>query len=428
MKDAVILVGGRGRRLHEVTGDMPKPMVLVDGKPLLVHLIELCRRESLTRIHLLCGYGAETIRSELGSGSILGVELIYHVEREPRGTAGAARDAAEHFSEQIVLFYGDVFTEMSVRKVIEFHQERLADCTIVVHPNRHPADSDLIELEDDRVVAVHSRPHRPGAKYRNLVNAGVAVIKRELLLDIPAGKNLDLGKDLFPLWIKSRRFVGYRTAEYLRDIGTPARWSSVNFEVRRGLHIRRRRDLNKPVIFLDRDGTINRHNGYVCTPDEFELFPDASKAIGAINDSDYLVIVVTNQPQIARGELTFAGLDLIHRKMDWILGRDGAKLDGVYVCPHHPDAGFSGEVQALKIPCQCRKPGLGMFEAANRDFGISFSESWMIGDSECDILAANYLKMKSAWIAPLKTRLEHAKGNPDLVCETLAEAVNLILK
>ena len=141
------------------------------------------------------------------------------------------------------------------------------------------------------------------------------------------------------------------------------------------------------AIFLDRDGTINKYVGFLREIEQFELLPNTSEAIKKINNSGYLAIVVTNQPVIARGEVTFEQLDQIHNKMETLLGKDGAYLDGIYFCPHHPHKGFEGEIPELKVECECRKPKPGMLLQAAKDFNIDLSKSWMIGDSDNDILA-----------------------------------------
>ena len=105
---------------------------------------------------------------------------------------------------------------------------------------------------------------------------------------------------------------------------------------------------------------------------------------------------MTNQPVIARGEVTFDELKNIHNKMETLLGNDGAYLDGIYYCPHHPHKGYEGEIPELKIDCDCRKPKPGMLLQASKDFNIDLNESWMIGDSDNDILAGENAGCKTA--------------------------------
>lgn len=129
--------------------------------------------------------------------------------------------------------------------------------------------------------------------------------------------------------------------------------------------------------------------------DDFELIPGIAEAIKKINASGYLCIVVTNQPVIARGEVTVNELDTIHKKMETELGLKGAYIDGLYYCPHHPHKGYDGEVPELKIECDCRKPKPGMLLKAAKDFNIDLSQSYMVGDSENDIKAGMAAGCKS---------------------------------
>jgi D-glycero-D-manno-heptose 1,7-bisphosphate phosphatase len=179
----------------------------------------------------------------------------------------------------------------------------------------------------------------------------------------------------------------YDSPEYVKDMGTPERYRQVSEDFRRGIISSKNLRNKQRAIFLDRDGTINRYVGFLRDIREFELLPGVGEAIRKINASGYLAIVITNQPVVARGDVSMEGLSLIHDKMETLLGKEGAYLDGIYVCPHHPDRGFEGEVAELKINCDCRKPKPGLLFKAAQDFNIDLSESWMIGDSEIDVQA-----------------------------------------
>ena len=128
---------------------------------------------------------------------------------------------------------------------------------------------------------------------------------------------------------------------------------------------------------------------------ELTLLPDAIEAIKLINTSDYLAIVVTNQPVIARGEVTWKGLEEIHNKMETELGKQGAYLDKIYFCPHHPHGGYAGEIPELKFECDCRKPKPGMLFKAAEELNIDLSKSYMIGDSDTDVQAGEAAGCKS---------------------------------
>ena len=152
------------------------------------------------------------------------------------------------------------------------------------------------------------------------------------------------------------------------------------------------------AVFLDRDGTINKYVGFLRNIDEFELIDGVANAIKKINASGYLAIVVTNQPVIARGEVSFEELEGIHNKMETLLGKEGAYLDAIYFCPHHPHKGYEGERPELKFDCDCRKPKPGMLLNAARDFNIDLSQPWMIGDGENDIKAGQNAGCQTALI------------------------------
>ena len=150
-------------------------------------------------------------------------------------------------------------------------------------------------------------------------------------------------------------------------MGTPSRFEAVCRDFAAGKPAKRNLCRKQKAVFLDRDGTINRYAGFVRSPEELELEDGAAEAVRLINSSDYLAIVVTNQPVIARGEVTTEGLSKIHDRMETLLGVSGAYIDGLYYCPHHPDSGFEGEIRELKKVCDCRKPKPGLlFQAAEK--------------------------------------------------------------
>lgn len=179
----------------------------------------------------------------------------------------------------------------------------------------------------------------------------------------------------------------YDSPEYVKDMGTPERYYSVCADYKAGRISEKNLKNKQKAVFLDRDGTINKYVGFLRSIDDFELIDGVAEAIKEINASGYLAIVVTNQPVIARGEVSFGELEEIHNKMETLLGREGAYVDAIYYCPHHPHKGYTGERPELKIDCECRKPKPGMLLKAAKDFNIDLSQSWMVGDGENDIKA-----------------------------------------
>ena len=232
--------------------------------------------------------------------------------------------------------------------------------------------------------------------YKNRVNAGIEIISPELLREtmkhfVPrhpeTPDKIDLDRDVLKTNISSGRIFAYDTPEYIKDMGTPDRYYEVEKDILSGKVKARNLSQKQKAIFLDRDGVINKHIGFLCKSDDFELIPSVPEAIKMINMSGYLAIIVTNQPVIARGECTFEELQRIHDKMETELGKEGAFLDGIYICPHHKDKGFEGERPEYKFDCDCRKPKPGLLLQAAKDFNIDLAQSYMIGDSENDVAA-----------------------------------------
>jgi D-glycero-D-manno-heptose 1,7-bisphosphate phosphatase len=231
---------------------------------------------------------------------------------------------------------------------------------------------------------------------------------------------VDLDRQLLKPLAGTGKMFCYDSPEYVKDMGTPERFRQVERDFAAGRVQAKNLSNRQKAIFLDRDGVINKYVGFLRDIDEFELLPGVAEAIKTINESGYLCIVVTNQPVIARGEVSVAALEAIHNKMETLLGMEGAYIDGLYYCPHHPHKGYDGEIAELKIDCDCRKPKPGMLLRAAKEFNIDLSSSWMVGDSESDILAGKNAGCKTALLQREKIQNDMA----DITCDSLVEFVN----
>jgi len=385
----VILAGGKGTRLGDLTRRIPKPMVPLAGKPMLEYQIELARRYGLRDVTILTGYQGNVIENYFGDGRHWGVRIRYHREQSPRGTAGALKQIEDRLTDDFLVFYGDVIMDLDLASLMAFHTQRSPLATLVVHPNNHPHDSDLLEIDDDaRVTAFHPKPHAPGQYRRNLVNAALYVLSPELLRFIPEGTSCDLGRDVFPRVVRSGAVLdGYNTPEYLRDVGTIERLHEVEADVLSGKVARLNRANRRKAVFLDRDGVLNVEVDHVTRADQLRLLPGAAEAVRQINRSEYLAVVVSNQPAVAKGMTSEEEIARIHARLETLLGAEGAFLDRIYYCPHHPEKGFSGERPRLKIACMCRKPAPGMLLRAAAELNVDMAGSFMIGDRTADIAA-----------------------------------------
>lgn len=378
------MAGGKGTRVASVNDAIPKPMLPICGKPVLLHQLECLKRQGITRITLTIGHLGEQISDFFGDGSSFGVQIDYIQEKEPLGTAGALYYLKGKVTNDVILINGDLIFDVDLHRLMEFHKNHKATVTLLAHPNDHPYDSGIIQADSDGKVTGWSTKEDKRGWYHNCVNAGIHVISPVLLEKLDGPRKIDLDRDILKPGIPSGRIFVYRSPEYVKDMGTPERIAQVERDLETGLVGSKNLGRKQRAVFLDRDGTINRYVGFLRRPEELEVLDGAAEAIRRINRSGYLAILVTNQPVIARGEVTWDGLDEIHRKLETLLGREGAYLDDIFICPHHPDKGFPGERPEYKMDCDCRKPKPGLLLQAAERYNIDLASSWMIGDQPQD--------------------------------------------
>ena len=430
---AVIMAGGKGSRLLSITNDeIPKPMVPVDGKPLLEYQVEKLKTYGIKKIVMIVGHLGEKIVDHFKDGKDFGVEIDYIFEKEPLGTAGAfyyLKDKID--AKDFMLVFGDVFFDMDFDRMEDFHFKNSALTTLLAHPNGHPYDSDLIQTDDNgRVIGFDSKHNVRDYWYDNMVNAGMYIINKRLLDLVKEPVKTDFEKDILANQVKlGANIYAYHTPEYVKDVGTVDRINATVEELKSGLIQSKNLKNKQRAIFLDRDGTINVSKGFISKADDLELIPDTIDAIKAINKSGALAIVITNQPVVARGECSFEELHNIHNKLKTLLGEKGAFVDDIFYCPHHPDKGFEGEVPELKFDCECRKPKTGMIEEAVKKYNIDLSKSYMVGDSTMDLETARNAGIKSVLV---NTGFAGNDGKYDRSCDieakNLFDAVEKIIK
>jgi histidinol-phosphate phosphatase family protein len=429
---AVILAGGKGSRLAARSNGLPKPLVQVNGKALLEYQLELLARHGVEQSIVLCGFGAAAIHDFCGDGSRWGLRLKCIDEAVPLGTAGAVIAALDQLPDEFLVIYGDTLMNVDLPRFHAAHAASGAGATLFLHPNDHPQDSDLVETDEHgRVTAIHGYPHPEGALLPNQVNAALYVLKASALrgFAVPQAP-LDFAKHVFPRLLKENYYLhGYRSPEYIKDAGTPERLERVENDLRAGVVARSSLAVKRPAIFLDRDGTIIEQVSYLTRPEQIKLIPGTAEAIRMLHGAGYRIAVVTNQPVIARGDSTPQQLLRIHDCMEMALGREGAFIDRIYYCPHHPDKGFEGERPELKLDCECRKPGGGMIRQAVSELNLDLSASWLIGDSTRDIQTARNCDVRAVLLRTgVGGRDQHYAAAPDYVFDDLLAAARFIVQ
>lgn len=426
----VIMAGGKGTRISSVASDIPKPMIKIEGKPVLEHEIECLRDQGFTDLIITVSHLGHIIMNYFGDGSGIspttgkpfGVKIEYYVEKEPLGNAGALFRIKEKLTEDFLLLNADAIFDVDFNRFVAFHKSHGGLATLFTHPNSHPYDSGLVFADEKGMVTqwLSKEDVRP-QYYRNRVNAGLHVLSPGILdVEITTPK-IDLDRQLLKPLAGSGNMFCYDSPEYVKDMGTPERYASVCKDFKEGRVKAKNLQNKQKAIFLDRDGTLNKYVGFLRDIDTFELLPDVCDAVKKINEFGYLAIVITNQPVIARGEVTKDQLQEIHNKMETLLGQQGAYLDAIYYCPHHPHKGYEGEIPELKIECDCRKPKPGMLLQAAEDFNIDLGQSWMIGDGENDVLAGKSAGCRTALLG-------EGEYGQDLTVQSVADFVCKELK
>lgn len=395
----VIMAGGKGTRMLSIASGIPKPMIPIEGRPVLEREIECLCEQGFTDILITVGHLGNVIMDYFGNGLKFGVHITYYFEKKPLGNAGALFQVKDQLTDDFLLLNADAMFDIDFNRFVQYHKTHDAVATLFTHPNSHPYDSGVIIADEHMAVRkwLAKEDERP-EYFKNRVNAGLHVLNKKILEQTVEGGKVDLDRQLLKPLAGTGQMYCYDSPEYVKDMGTPERYYAVCKDFANGIVKARNLKKRQKAIFLDRDGTINEYVGFLTDIKEFHLLDGVAEAIRKINASGYLAIVVTNQPIIARGEVSFTELQEIHNKMETLLGAEGAYIDAIYFCPHHPDKGFEGERVEYKISCDCRKPKPGMLLKAAEDFNIDLSRSWMVGDGKNDVEAGKNAGCKTVLI------------------------------
>lgn len=429
------MAGGKGTRISQLFPDIPKPLIEIKDKdgmsrPVLERELISLRDQGFTDILLTVSYMHEKIENYLGDGSSLGINITYFVEEAPLGNAGALFKIRDWLGDEpFLLLNADAVFDVDFRRMADYHSKKGGLVTLFTHPNSHPYDSGIVIAgEDGEVIDWLAKEDARPEYYKNRVNAGLHVIDPKALdmSGIDADKigpdyKVDLDRMILKPLCGTGKMFCYDSPEYVKDMGTPERYEQVSKDFASGVVEAKNLSHRQKAVFLDRDGTLNKYVGFLRDINELELIDGVTDAVKEINASGYLAVVVTNQPVIARGEVTVPELNEIHNKLETLLGNEGAYIDGLYYCPHHPDKGFEGEIPELKFECGCRKPKPGMLIKASEALNIDLGSSWMIGDGKNDVEAGRNAGCKTIYIGT------DDSVESDFRADTLKNAVRIIL-
>ena len=300
------------------------------------------------------------------------------------------------------MVFGDLMFDFDFKRLKYFHLKNKSDLTLVTHPNDHPKDSDLVGTNNkNQVVQFFKKPHKNRKFLGNLSLSGIFMFNKKILSIINKNSSEDFCKKTIPTLIKNNfKIFSYNTREYIKDAGTIKRVNQVNIDFRKGL-IKKYSIKNKlPAIFLDKDGVLNKDSFDGSYQGVKKIYPHVKGCIKRFKLNGYLVVIVTNQPAIAKGFVKEEKVQKDFRYLENILSDKKSFVDRIYYCPCHPHTGFINEIKKYKRNCSWRKPNNGMLETAIKDLNINVLKSIMLGDRQEDYSASRKSKIRFYYINP----------------------------
>lgn len=364
-RQAVILAGGRGARMRPFTDSTPKHLYPFAGRPFAHWLVEQLAEQGFDRILFLLGYLAQATRDYFGDGGRFGVEIGYRATPEAWETGPRLGDAVAHLDPTFLVCYCDNYWPLIATRAFQFWRDAATSAQITVYANSDGYTRSNVSVKEGRV-----RRYDPTRKAAGLagVDIGYAFLNRRIIEALPDA-NVSFQSSTYPDLAARGELAAWVTGHRYYSVGNPERLSSTaEFFARR------------PAILVDRDGVLNQRAApgqYIRSWAEWRWLPGACEGLARFHRAGYRVILVSNQAGLALGSVTDAALDDIHTRMRADVEAAGGKIDAIYTCPHHWEAG-----------CACRKPQPGMLFAAQRDFHLDLTRTFFLGDDQRDAAAA----------------------------------------
>ncbi len=400
----VITLGGKGTRLRDITLDTPKPLWELCGKHTLERCVKVLNDQGLSDFIWIINYRSELFVEEAKKiEKKYKVNINIHKEEVPLGEAGSLLKIIELLSDNFLFINGDIIFDIDIKRLFEFHLFNKSDISFITHLTNHPEDSDCItETSSLRINQYKLKNEKSKIGNFYLGNAGIALINKEVcnfVQNISSNKNrnLSLFRDFIIVGHQNNlKVFSYKTSEYIKDMGTPDRLKMVTNDLNNCIVTKNSYRNIQTALFLDRDNTLIEceEGRYINSTDQVNLFEERIKKIANIALNFNLVVLVTNQPQIAMGKVSYQTVIDINSKLILLCQKKGLFISSCYICPHHNHSGFKGEVESLKTNCFCRKPMPGMFLEASYNRNISLERSLLIGDSWRDEFSARKVGMR----------------------------------
>lgn len=375
IEQAVIIAGGQGTRMKNILNTKPKLLVDIQGTSLLNLQLNYLKKNGIKKVHFCLGYGSEQIIEQL---KYIDLEYSFLVEDKPLGTYGALYNSKNYLLEEFFVLYGDIVTNYDIQKGYKEFKKLKSDFHLVLRFTNHPSDSDIVQIENHKVVSI-DRSENLVFPYLPIGNTALLFSNKNALVESSSSTPQDIFKNYIKDNIKILNITGSLTSDYVRDIGTESRYKTeiVDIDLK----------LSKPynVAFIDRDGTLIENQGDENNLSKLNFKKEFIEVLSYLQSNHFKVYMLTNQPGIAKGFFTLEDVNKFNALIQHKLIELGLKpLDNIFICPHHEEKGFENEVQELKIKCYCRKPKPGLLERAVKNHQIDISRSVYFGDTLAD--------------------------------------------
>lgn len=385
MRQAVIIAGGSGTRLVSSGVLTPKLLLPVGEKRLVDLLVHELEHENFTHALFILGVGSSEIIDYLSTLKS-DMEISYVVEKEQKGTFGALIQNSSLLAEKFLVIYGDLLVaNTNLGGIFSSFQDSGLNAAVLCKYTDHPFDSDLLEIDEGSlVVRVHPYPHENIDSVSSISLAGAFFFSKSLVIECKGESIFDISKNFLNFVLKDDSIRAYFHQGIVRDVGTVQRLADAKSLVQSfGDPI-----TNDITILLDRDGVINEDYGYVVSSENVKLTSFASSLLALIKDQQWKFGIVTNQPAVSRNLITITNAVSLTQSMLSMIDKSYTHFEYIYICPHHPDSGFSEEIKDLKIKCSCRKPAPGLLLDCVNQLKTRATRALLIGDRLTDIEAA----------------------------------------
>jgi histidinol-phosphate phosphatase family protein len=362
---AVILAGGQGVRLRPLTVNTPKPMILIQGKPFLEYIITLLKQNGIKKILILTGYLHEQIEEYFTDGEKFDVSISYSYSPIDDDTGTRIRKAKKFIDNEFLLLYADNYLPLSLDTLFSFYKKKKTLGVVTVYTNEDKYSQNNMFVDGKGLVRVYEK--KKLHKKCNGVDTGFFIFKKEVLNLLPK-YNCSFETTVLPKLIEKKQLAGFLTHHKYYGLSNLTRIPVIEDFF-----------IPKKVVFLDRDGVINKKAPkaeYITHIKDFLFLPKVKEALQLLQKKGYTIFIVTNQPGIARNMLTERQLESIHTYIFKECKKIGVEIKEIFVCKHGWDEN-----------CFCRKPNPGMFFHAAQKYHLDLYNCYCIGDDQRDIIA-----------------------------------------